>query len=46
LLREISSGHLPFYTKEKSYNVSLIHEMMQDTRETPVPDTPKDYADL
>ena len=46
LLWEISSGRPPFYTKEGSYDISLIHEMTQGTRETPVPDTPKDYADL
>ncbi len=46
LLWEISSGHPPFYTEGKPYQVSLVLKISQGLRETTVPDTPDDYAKL
>ena len=46
LLWEISSGYPPFYKNGEPYDVGLALEIVQGTRETTVPDTPKDYADL
>jgi len=46
LLWEMSSGYPPFYRNGEPYDVGLALEIVQGTRETTVPDTPKDYADL
>ncbi|EXX56653.1 Cdc15p [Rhizophagus irregularis DAOM 197198w] len=44
LLWEISSGKLPFYTK--SYDIYLAISISQGLRETPFPNTPKDYVKI
>jgi len=46
LLWEISSGYPPFHRNGEPYDVGLALEIVQGTRETTVPDTPKDFADL
>ena len=45
LLWELSSGKQPFYT-EKQNNIGLICNISQGRRETTIPDTPADYANL
>jgi hypothetical protein len=44
LLWEISSGQPPFC--DEPYDASLVMEILQGTRETPVPDTPNNYLKL
>jgi serine/threonine protein kinase len=44
LLWEISSGKLPFYNK--SYDIYLAISISQGLRETPFPNTPKDYVKI
>jgi serine/threonine protein kinase len=46
LLWEISSGRPPFYSEDKSYDISLALEILQGFRETPVPNTPEDYVKI
>ncbi|GBC04292.1 hypothetical protein RclHR1_00560019 [Rhizophagus clarus] len=46
LLWEISSGRLPFYNESKEYDVALAIKIVQDLREDPTPDTPKDYIKI
>ena len=46
LLWEISSGCPPFYNEGESYDISLILEISQGLRETPIPNTPEDYVNL
>ena len=46
LLWVISSGQLPFYNDGKPYDVGLTMGILQGLRETPVPDTPKDYVKI
>jgi hypothetical protein len=46
LLWEISSGKPPFYTEGKSYDICLAINISQGLRETPFPDTPKDYINI
>src|SRR5438045_3487558 len=44
LLWEISSGIPPFY--EEKHDLSLMYKISQGRRETTIPDTPNDYANL
>ena len=44
LLWEISSGTPPF--NEEDNDMGLIYEISQGRRETTIPDTPADYANL
>ena len=46
LLWEISSGRPPFYSEDKSYDIGLAIEILQGFRETPFPNTPKDYVKI
>ncbi|RGB39545.1 kinase-like domain-containing protein, partial [Rhizophagus diaphanus] len=46
LLWEISSGRLPFYIENKSYDICLSIDISQGLRETPIPDTPIDYINI
>ena len=46
LLWEISSGKPPFYNEGESYDVSLILEISQGLRETPINNTPEAYVKL
>jgi serine/threonine protein kinase len=46
LLWEISSGRPPFYNDGKPYDTDLAMNILQGLRETPVPDTPKDYVKI
>ena len=46
LLWEISSGKPPFYVEGESYDVYLAMEISQGLRETIVPNTSTDYANL
>ncbi|GES88000.1 kinase-like domain-containing protein [Rhizophagus clarus] len=46
LLWEISSGKPPFYTEGKTYDICLAVNISQGLRETPIPDTPKDYINI
>jgi serine/threonine protein kinase len=46
LFWEISSGKPPFYTEGKSYDICLAIDILQGLRETPIPDTPKDYINI
>ena len=46
LLWEISNGQPPFYVEGKPYDGSLVVQIIQGLRETPVPDTPDDYVKL
>jgi serine/threonine protein kinase len=44
LLWEISSGQPPF--NDKPYDIGLALNILQGFRETPIPDTPKEYIKL
>jgi serine/threonine protein kinase len=44
LLWEISSGHPPFCCE--SYDIGLAMGILQGRRETPIPNTPKDYIKI
>ena len=44
LLWEISSGKLPFCNVP--YDIILVMEILQGTRETPIPNTPEDYVKI
>ena len=46
LLWEISSGRPPFYAEGETYDIDLAVEISQGLRETVVPNTPIDYANL
>ena len=46
LLWEISSGKPPFYVEGESYDIVLAVEIAEGLRETIIPDTPIDYANL
>jgi hypothetical protein len=46
LLWEISSGKPPFYTEVKSNDICLAIDISRGLRETPIPDTPKDYINI
>ena len=46
LLWEISNGQPPFYVEGEPYDVSLVVQIIQGLRETPVLNTPDDYVKL
>ncbi|RGB42646.1 kinase-like domain-containing protein [Rhizophagus diaphanus] len=46
LLWEISKGQPPFYVEGESYDASLAIQILQGSRESPVPGTPADYVKL
>ena len=46
ILWEISSGNPPFYIEGESYGIDLALEISQGLKETIVPNTPTDYANL
>jgi serine/threonine protein kinase len=46
LLWEISSGKPPFYNENKGYDIVLVSQISQGLRETPIPNSPKDYVNI
>jgi serine/threonine protein kinase len=46
LLWEISSGKPPFYNEGEQNGIGLVLEISQGLRETPVPNTPKEYETI
>ena len=46
LLWEISSGRPPFYNEGKPYDTGLFADILQGSREMPVPNTPEDYIKI
>lgn len=44
LLWELSSGERPFH--KENYDLSLMYKILQGLKETPVPNTPKDYIKI
>ncbi|GBC05704.1 hypothetical protein RclHR1_06390004 [Rhizophagus clarus] len=46
LMWEISSGKQPFYSEDEAYDICLAMQILQGTREEPIPDTPEGYVAL